>query len=32
MANLLVAIMDKLGVPMEQVGRSTGTLDAPSLA
>ena len=32
MANLLVAIMDKLGVPMDQVGRSTGKLDALSLA
>ena len=32
MANLLVAIMDKLGAPMDQVGRSTGKLDALSLA
>ncbi len=32
MANLLVAIMDKLGVPMDQVGRSTGKLDALALA
>ena len=32
MANLLVAIMDKLGVPVEAVGRSTGRLDALSLA
>ena len=32
MANLLVAIMDKLGAPVEAVGRSTGKLDALSLA
>ena len=32
MANLLVAIMDKLGVPVDAVGRSTGKLDALSLA
>ena len=32
MANLLVAIMDKLGVPVDAVGRSTGQLDALSLA
>ena len=32
MANLLVAIMDKLNVPVEAVGRSTGKLDALSLA
>ena len=31
-ANLLMAIMDKLGVPMEQVGNSNGTLDVLSLA
>ena len=32
MANLLVAIMDAMGVPLDQVGRSTGKLDVPSLA
>ena len=32
MANLLVAVMDAMGVPMDQVGRSTGKLDVPSLA
>ncbi len=32
MANLLVAVMDALGVPMEQVGISTGRLDVLSLA
>ena len=32
MANLLVAIMDKLNVPVDAVGRSTGKLDALSLA
>ena len=31
-ANLLMAIMDKLGVPMEKVGNSNGTLDVLSLA
>ena len=32
MANLLVAVMDAMGVPTDQVGRSTGKLDVPSLA
>ena len=32
MANLLVAVMDALGVPMDQVGNSTGRLDVLSLA
>ncbi len=32
MANLLVAIMETLDVPVEKVGRSTGKLDALSLA
>ena len=32
MANLLVAIMDALGVPMDQVGISNGRLDVLSLA
>ncbi len=31
-ANLLMAIMEKLGVPMEKVGNSNGTLDVLSLA
>ena len=31
-ANLLMAIMEKLGVPMEQVGNSNGTLDVLSVA
>ncbi|MEE2636591.1 MAG: DUF1552 domain-containing protein [Acidobacteriota bacterium] len=31
MANLLVAIMDRMGVPMDAVGRSTGKLDALAL-
>ena len=31
MANLLVAVMDALGAPVEQVGRSTGRLDALAL-
>ena len=31
MANLLVAIMDRMGVPVDAVGRSTGMLDALSL-
>jgi hypothetical protein len=31
MANLLLAIMDKVGVPLEQVGNSTGTLDVLSV-
>ena len=31
-ANLLMAIMEKLGVPMEQVGNSNGTLDVLSIA
>jgi hypothetical protein len=26
MANLLVTLMDKLGVPVEQIGGSTGSL------
>ena len=32
MANLLMALMDKLNVPVDQVGNSTGKLDALSLA
>ncbi len=32
MANLLMAIMDSLGVPMDQVGDSNGMLDVLSLA
>ncbi len=32
MANLLMAIMDALGVPMEQVGDSNGMLDVLSIA
>ena len=32
MANLLVAIMETLDVPVEKVGRSTGKLDALSLS
>ena len=32
MANLLMAVVDKLGVPMEQVGNSTSTLDVLSVA
>jgi hypothetical protein len=32
MANLLMAIMDSLGVPMDQVGNSNGMLDVLSLA
>ena len=31
MANLLMAIMDKLGVPLEQIGNSNGTLDVLSV-
>ena len=32
MANLLMALMDKLNVPVDQVGNSTEKLDALSLA
>ena len=32
MANLLVAIMDALGVPMDPIGNSNGRLDVLSLA
>ena len=32
MANLLMAIMDTLGVPMDQVGNSNGMLDVLSMA
>ena len=32
MANLLMAIMDSLGVPMDQVGNSNGMLDVLSIA
>ena len=32
MANLLMAIMDALGVPMDQVGDSNGMLDVLSIA
>jgi hypothetical protein len=32
MANLLVTLMDKMGVPVEQVGSSTGTLSLDTLS
>jgi hypothetical protein len=31
-ANLLVTLMDKMGVPVEQVGSSTGTLSLDTLS
>jgi hypothetical protein len=31
-ANLLVTLMDKLGVPVERLGASTGKLDIDTLA
>ena len=31
MANLLLGIMDAMGVPMEQVGNSSGMLDVLSI-
>jgi hypothetical protein len=32
MANLLVTMMDKLGIPEEHIGNSTGKLDADLLS
>jgi hypothetical protein len=32
MANLLVTLMDKLGVPVERLGGSTGRLELDTLA
>jgi hypothetical protein len=32
MANLLVTLMDKLGVPVEQIGNSTGKVEIDSLS
>ena len=32
MANLLVTIMDKMGVPVEKVGGSTGKLNVDTLS